>query len=167
MFLAAQHDSQPDPIMPGFLTNGNIGTHTSLTYENYIADENYTLEHIAPQVRGLWPGDLYDDPHTVHRFGNLILMPIRENSILNNRPWIEKKILFSALSAQLPADRDREINKIIHNLNPSTVEKIRNARYMPTLDALARVDNWDLDIINKRTDQILSRGYDRLMRWLV
>jgi len=166
ILLAAQHDSAPDPNNEGFLVNGVDGVHPSLNFENYNSDSNYTLEHIAPQNRGLWHQDLYADPVTIHTLGNLILMPIVENSILNNRPWDQKRALFKALCMSTPADREAEINRIVNNLTPSAVEKLRNARYMPTLDTLSRVGDWNLEIINKRTEQLLARSYEKLIKWL-
>ena len=163
ILLAAQHDSQPDPNRPGFLTNGVRGVHSSFTYENYTSDVNHTLEHIAPQQRGEWHQDLYDDPNSVHLLGNLILLPIVENSILNNRPWHQKRAIFKALCMSLPNQREVEINRIISNLKPSAIEKIKNARYMPTLDTLSRVEDWNLEFINTRTQELLSRAYDNLI----
>jgi hypothetical protein len=93
-------------------------------------------------------------------------MPIVENSILNNRPWDQKKAIFKALCMSLPANREAEINLIVNNLTPSAAEKIRAARYMPTLDALSKVNDWNLEIINKRTEQLLSRAFDKLIKWL-
>jgi len=166
LLLAAQHDSAPDPAREGFLVNGVEGVHLSLNFENYVSESNYTLEHIAPQNRGPWHADLYSDPITIHTLGNLILMPIVENSILNNRPWDQKKAIFKALCMTLPADREAKINLIVDNLTPSAAEKIRNARYMPTLDALSKVNDWNLEIINKRTEQLLSRAFEKLIKWL-
>ncbi len=166
LLLAAQHDSAPDPNNEGFLVNGVEGVHVSLNFENYISESNYTLEHIAPQNRGSWHEDLYSDPITIHTLGNLILMPVVENSILNNRPWAQKKAIFKALCMSIPADREAEINLIVKNLTPSAVEKIRNARYMPTLDALSKVRDWNLEVINTRTEQLLSRAYEKLIKWL-
>jgi hypothetical protein len=166
LLLAAQHDSAPDPLRDGFLVNGVEGFHLSLNYENYISESNFTLEHIAPQHRGSWHGDLYSDPYTIHTLGNLILMPTVENSILNNRPWDQKKAIFKALCMSIPADREAEISLIVDNLTPSAAEKIRNARYMPTLDALSKVNDWNLETINKRTEQLLTRAYEKLIKWL-
>ncbi len=166
LLLAAQHDSAPDPVREGFLVSGVEGVHLSLNFENYVSESNYTLEHIAPQIRGPWHADLYSDPSTIHTLGNLILMPIVENSILNNRPWDQKKAIFKALCMSLPANREAEINLIVNNLTPSAAEKIRAARYMPTLDALSKVNDWNLEIINKRTEQLLSRAFDKLIKWL-
>jgi len=166
ILLASQHDSAPDPINSGFLVDGVEGVHNSLNYDNYISEANYTLEHIAPQNRGSWHQDLYSDPNTVHTLGNLILLPTVENSILNNRPWEQKRAIFRALCMTLPSDRESEINKVVNNLTLSAVEKIRNARYTPTLDALARVNDWDLEVINKRTVQLLDRAYEKLIKWI-
>lgn len=166
ILLAAQHDSQPDPNQPGFLIDGVNGTHVSFNYENYISDANHTLEHIAPQQRGPWPQNLYEDPNVVHLLGNLILLPFAENSILNNRPWAQKRGIYKALCMKLPLERQQAISNIVDNLKPSAIETINNARYMPTLDTISRVDDWNLEIINRRTYQILDRAYEKLIFWL-
>jgi hypothetical protein len=37
---------------------------------------------------------------------------------------------------------------------------------MPTLDALSKVNDWNLETINKRTEQLLTRAYEKLIKWL-
>ena len=166
ILLAAQHDSAPDTTNHGFLVNGTNNVHPCLNYSNYISSDNYTIEHIAPQTRGSWHQELYEDPCMIHTLGNLILLPTVENSILNNRSWDQKKTIFKALSRKTVSEREVEISRITPPLNADTKQKISNAVYMPTLDTLSEVDDWNLNIINNRTKQLLDRAYEKLITWL-
>jgi len=166
ILLAAQHDSAPDATNHGFLVNGTNNVHPCLNYSNYISIDNYTIEHIAPQTRGGWHQELYEDPTTIHTLGNLVLLPSVENSILNNRSWEQKRTIFKALSRKTVTEREVEISRITPPLNTETKQKISRAVYMPTLDTLAGVSDWNLDIIDKRTKQLLDRAYEKLITWL-
>ena len=166
LLLAAQHDSTPDPSSPGMILSGNKGIHDCFNYDSYMSDSNYTVEHIAPQSNnGRWRTDLYDNSY-INILGNLILLPTIENSILNNRSWDQKKIIYSALSRLTPHERKKEINTIIPPLNNESRTSIENASYMPTLDAISRVNDWNMQIVRSRTDQLLNRSFERLLRWL-
>jgi hypothetical protein len=166
ILLAAQHDSAPDGVNHGFLVNGTNNVHPCLNYSNYISVDNYTIEHIAPQTRGGWNQELYEDPTTIHTLGNLVLLPSVENSILNNRSWEQKRTIFKALSRKTVTDREAEISRITPPLNSETKQKISSAVYMPTLDTLSGVADWNLEIIEKRTKQLLDRAYEKLITWL-
>ena len=110
--------------------------------------------------------ELYEEPTTIHTLGNLVLLPSVENSILNNRSWEQKRTIFKALSRKTVTEREVEISRITPPLNTETKQKISRAVYMPTLDTLAGVSDWNLDIIDKRTKQLLDRAYEKLITWL-
>jgi len=117
-----------------------------------------------------WDTRLYDDLELVQRLGNLVLVPADANSSLGARPWKEKSILYSALGAKTKHDaesilRAAETKGIV--FAKSTTELVDMSAYMPQLASLGLyADEWNPDIVEKRTKRILDLAWDHIFRWL-
>jgi hypothetical protein len=167
LLLAAQHDSIVDRTSPGMVVSGVTNVSPSFTLVNYKSEENYTLEHIAPQSGIRWDPVLYENIRTINTLGNLVLMPRLENQLLSNRSWDQKRIIFSALSRQSHAEREQVLNTLGALITPAARERIINSIYMAPLDSISLVQgDWNLDIIGFRSVRILERSFAKIGRWL-
>jgi len=167
LLLAAQHDSIVDRTSPGMVVSGVTNVSPSFTLANYKSEENYTLEHIAPQSGIRWDPVLYENIRTINTLGNLVLMPRLENQLLSNRSWDQKRIIFSALSRQSHAEREEVLNSLGALITTNARERIINSIYMAPLDSISLVQgDWNLDIIGSRSVRILERAFAKIGRWL-
>src|SRR3954451_10031901 len=104
LLLLASHHAIPDGST-GFTKDGALSDSTDmLRAERWNADDRLqTIEHVAPQkpdqAKAPWAKDLYTDLGFIHRLGNLVLLPVEENSWISNRPCAEKRAIYEALSA--------------------------------------------------------------------
>ena len=167
LLLAAQHDSIVDRACPGMVVSGVNNVSPSFTLANYKSEENYTLEHIAPQSGIRWDPILYENIRTINTLGNLVLMPRLENQLLSNRSWDQKRIIFSALSRQSHTEREQVLHSLGTLITPNARERIMNSIYMAPLDSISLVrGDWNLDIIGSRSVRILERAFAKIGLWL-
>ncbi len=98
LLLAATHNSAVDKAEPGLTVAGKEGLLPMLEFKYWRDDSSQTVEHIAPvtQSEG-WEGELYEDGDTIHRLGNLTLLPRSENSSLSNGSWERKRLIYKVL----------------------------------------------------------------------
>jgi hypothetical protein len=132
-----------------------------------------TIEHVAPQKpsndRG-WNTDLYDDPETIDRIGNLTLLPVVENSSAGNRSWHLKRLMFQALSAATVEEAekllaDAEAQEL--RLGSGAQEIVKQSRYLPLVAAVGqRDDDWTADFVAERSRRLCSLAWDSLAPWL-
>jgi hypothetical protein len=171
ILLAAYHDTVIDPSCPGLIMPGKDACAPCLTFDGWRDDKHLNLEHVAPQTESVgWSPDLYKDPETVHRIGNLVLVPTAPNSSLGARPWTQKRVLYSALGAA-----SREAAKQIlddaetHGITfgTSTEELVGLSKHMPHLAALGeKIGDWDVAFVAERSRRLLELAWRRLRPWL-
>ena len=131
----------------------------------------FTVEHIAPQrLVGGWANNIYEDPDTVHRLGNLLLLPQEENSLLANRSWNHKRVMYELLSS---ADEDEfeaakgKCGKLGLNLSKQADEIFENASYLGMCRSVAaKTTDWDKAFIEARSTRIAELAWDRISSWL-
>ena len=169
--LAAYHDTVVDPESLGLMMKGKKGSASCLTYGGWRDEIHLSLEHVAPQAAALeWPDELYKDKETVHRLGNLVLLPRDANSSVGSRPWPQKRILYSALSAPSKEEARSILDDAAENgitFAASTEELVDLSKHMPHLAALSsRTQPWDLAFIEARSRRLLELVWARLRPWL-
>ncbi len=171
ILLAAYHDSVADDDTPGLIKKGRPAVSPCLTYNGFTDQRNLTLEHIAPQEPSSdWDSKIYENRELVHRIGNLVLAPRIENSMVSNRAWPAKRVLYKALGAASHADAKKVLLDSAKDgieFGDSTQAIIDRASHLPHLSALGeRADTWSNDFLEERSKRLLSLAWDELYAWL-
>ncbi|RII28690.1 MAG: DUF262 domain-containing protein [Geobacter sp.] len=175
ILLAASHDSCLDADNLGLLKQGREGILPTLNYSEWekLKKEDYTVEHIAPQTplaNSDWDRALYEEKETVDMIGNLTLLPRSENSIVGNRNWADKKLMYEICSADTQDDFDRyllEARTMGIELPQATIEKLKGSKYLAHVKAISKLnDNWNKDFVMQRSKRLLELAWDRIIPWL-
>lgn len=168
MLLAAYHDSVEDPQTPGLITTGKIAVSPCLTFNGFDDERHLTLEHIAPQQRSDgWDAEIWNEKERINTLGNLVLAPHVENASLSNRSWAEKKVLYSALSAQSQTDAENILHQSGINFGVSTQQIASESHHLHHLAAVAQYpQDWSVEFIQARSERLYGLAYDRLWKWL-
>lgn len=173
--LLAFHDTQPDENNKGLIMKGREGSSDYLKLEMWISDDLRTIEHIAPQSNnsGIWDQDLYD-PHepAYQSLGNLTLLPQDLNSSAGNKGWAEKLLYYKSVSVNnilVMEQIQNEANQLGIVLNPDTIQLLQEVSYHDHMGALLKLstnDAWNKELVDKRTESMLSIIWDRISTWL-
>jgi hypothetical protein len=171
LIFCASDDSMPDPANKGLIVPGRKGVSPMLTLERWQEGDYFTVEHIAPQsVTTGWAADIYEDPDTVHVLGNLTLLPDSENTVIANKPWAHKRMMYSLLSAETQAEFDKvaaELGKVGLTLSKTAEEVMKNAKYLGLCKSVAAYDKeWNKAIIEQRSERLAGLAWDRVHPWL-
>lgn len=173
LLLAAYKDAIADPNAPGLITKGKPSVSHCFTYEGFKDENHLTLEHIAPQENsgGTWDTEIYSDKETIHRIGNLVLVPQVANSSFSDRPWNQKRVLYKVLGAgSYEAAKqildDAKLEGI--GFGASTNALLETSKHLPQLAALGDLsDKWTPEFIESRSKRILTLAYQELYSWLL
>lgn len=149
----------------GLLEEVRDGAHTPLIAGGTWRQDDYaTIEHIIPQSK--YP-ELGCEKEALDRLGNLTLVPRKANSILGDRPWMEKKAIFRALSAEtndeLLAAKD----------GPGFPLDLRESdhlqeRHLPMTKAVAKIERFEkIEDFEERGKNLAELAWKRLaVEWL-
>lgn len=142
-----------------------------LTYKMWKSESVETVEHIAPvNPKGKWDKQIYiKDRSFVDSIGNLTLLPGKENSVLGNRPWAHKKILMKAFAQEDEAGVTEVLDEAAKvGLVPAKQAKalIRDNYQLPLAESISRADEWNVDTIQKRGENIGQLAWDEISTWL-
>lgn len=171
VLLAAAHDSAVDKAEPGLTVAGKQDLLPMLNFKRWRDEASQTVEHIAPatQADG-WDEKLFEDAETIHRLGNLTLLPQSENSSLSNGPWDRKRLIYKILSAETADELDPLLNNAKAqgvDIGKGTAELLADSKHLPMVKAVASVDGpWTLDLVDKRSSRIAELAWDRISPWL-
>jgi len=171
VLLAAAHDSAVDKSEPGLTVAGKQDLLPMLNFKRWIDEASQTVEHVAPttQADG-WDEELYEDGETIHRLGNLTLLPQRENSSLSNGSWERKRLSYKILSAETADELDPLLKQATAQgieIGGSTTDLLANSKHLPMVKAVASVGGaWTLDLVDKRSNRIAELAWDRIAPWL-
>ena len=171
LIFCASDNALPDPQSKGLIIRGREGL-APLLNQNVWADDSYfTVEHIAPQSTSAgWSNDIYEVPETVHVLGNLTLLPQAENSVVANKPWAHKRLMYRSLSAETPAQFDESVKAMAAvglNLSKNATDILGRAKFLGLCKSLAIYDQeWAKLIIDERSKRIASLAWERLSPWL-
>lgn len=166
LLLSAYHDTTPDVNVPGLVVQSKGNVFPLLRLSEWLNDNWESVEHVAPRTRtDEWNSLLYDDrSNAIDCIGNLVLLPLRTNSCLNNRKWEEKRIIYQALSEKTSIGAENILKKAAFNTDTAVI--LAMAQHNVQLESLTNVGSWDLDLIEARARCLLKHAWDRLFSWL-
>ena len=160
--LLAAHD-QSAVTASGGLIQGRPNLHPYLTVKQFNGEEMAAIEHIAPQTRSNnWSHEIYDAGY-LHRIGNLTLTSQKLNSSFGARSWEEKRVLYDALSQQVPDDARQTFDAAFANgitFAEQTEELMAEYKYTPILESLSKFKDWNKTSCEDRGINILERTWD-------
>ena len=174
VLFAAANNARADLDRPGMLkTEGVIASDEIrfLSYAMWNGQRYATLEHVAPEAENSqgWNPSIYERASTRHTVGNLVLLPERENSSIGNAPWDKKKSFYRALVAKTETERENAMNLAQEQgltFGNRTLSLIRNQDRLHMLDPIADVEDWTVELIEQRTENLLSLAWDQIAPWL-
>lgn len=172
LLFVASHDTAPDEDVPGLIVAGRQGAYPMLSRSQWRHEANLTVEHIAPNSnnRAGWPRNIYNDQRTIHRLGNLVLMPKAENNAIGNRPWDQKRILYRMFSARTARQAQRAMQAARafgFNVDKTAQELAANSLQLPMCEAIAEYDGaWDEAFVGVRSQRLAELAWDRMCVWL-
>lgn len=170
ILLVSTHNTYYDPKVPGLHIAARSGELEMLSLEQW--QNNFTVEHIAPKSKLAegWNAGLYDDPALVHQIGNLTLLPPIENSVVGNKSWNHKRLLYQVLSAPTEGELNKKLEEaktIGLKFTDKTTDLLKNAPQLPHVKIISTLDQpWSEDFIRMRSERILELVWERLASWL-
>jgi hypothetical protein len=180
ILILTSHDTILDSTSPGLLIESASGYQRYATQEHWLAKELKSVEHIAPQTPGLnkdvvtnWDAKLYEESSLFDTIGNLVLMPLPLNISASNSVWSTKWIYYNYLALGAPDLRDDFENTVQSSfsitLDRNILKSLKSAKYaghMNHIVAVGREGTWSADLVERRTDRVLSILHKRLLEWL-
>ena len=157
--LGAYHDSLATTRC--FMKSGAEGSSPTLILDWYNA--GLTVEHIAPQARNSADssidGDLYGS-NGFQKMGNLTLLPEKENVILGNKGWEEKKRYFKVMSDPDVEKRKEKTRKMDFR---AETKKLLSSRFVPFCADLGmcKSKRWDTALVEMRGRRLANRIWER------
>jgi uncharacterized protein with ParB-like and HNH nuclease domain len=172
LFVSA-HDTIEDYAERGLMKVGVEGVAPYLDLKHWMSEDLKTIEHIAPKKHSNnWDLNLYGDDEMFNSLGNLTLLPANVNSSMGNGNWQEKYLYYKHLSESDPAKlqelQSRSSNSNI-NLSKEAIEILKKAKYCSHIKPITAINEngvWDLALVNKRNERILSILWRRISGWL-
>lgn len=172
LLIVAMDDAALDQSSPGLIIRGTKNLAPTINAEAWTANNNYSVEHIAPQSHkpAGWLHEIYDDKDTCDRLGNLTLLSGELNSYLGKRSWQHKALLYKYFASQTPSEAEEiqaSFEKYGLNVTLNGTEILANMQYTPMCRAIASVENpWTTDLIERRSERLAELVYQRLIDWL-
>lgn len=168
MLLLSFESSSHDSSKPGHLCDGanSLGTYLDIA----VWDEFHTVEHVWPQNPENtkdWCSDLDSALH-LHSLGNLSILPPSENSILGNKGWDKKKIVFDILS-EPSLDGREAMSQQAHKNGILTANQVailvQRSKLHPHIDAIAHSVEWNRSYVEARALNLLERVWEQTELW--
>ncbi|MCY4227324.1 MAG: DUF262 domain-containing HNH endonuclease family protein [Gammaproteobacteria bacterium] len=176
LLFSATHHTLPDPSDPNLLTRDATAPSDNreyFTYANWKDKRYLTLEHVAPQAENTagWPSEIYRNSWLKDTLGNLVLLPTQENDSISDAPWSKKKIFYSVLIERNINQRNNLLQEAKNEglqFSPLTENIISSATTfrLSMLDGIETVDEWNADLIQRRSRRLASLAWDVLSPWL-
>ncbi|WP_284455269.1 DUF262 domain-containing protein [Alloalcanivorax xenomutans] len=171
VFLASMHHYQYSKEEKKMIKIRPDKKYAQITLESWRDPVNYTIEHIAPQSNkdGNWSSDIYFEPWIVHSIGNLALLPEKENVAAANYPWDKKRIFYKAFSSSTEDTLEQNIEKAKKegfNFKKSTEGLLKEGARVSSLEPILDIGNWSVDVIGKRSEEILDRAWGNIAPWV-
>jgi hypothetical protein len=174
--LATAHDTIADTANRGLMQIGRVGTAQYLSLNNWLSNDLKTIEHIAPQKNNNndWDENLYETQTKLFQsIGNLTLLPQDLNSSAGNRCWKEKLLYYKTIAETDPqklTDIETTANQSDIILEQNTIDLLKNCQYnnhIQSITMLNETDNWDKELVEKRTDRILKIVWEKISKWIL
>ena len=174
LLFASAHNARPDESHPGLLKKEGIISSSELRFLDHATWTGplyTTIEHIAPEsnANGGWHSRIYDRSSTRQLLGNLTLLPERENSGIGNAAWDKKRLFYRALVARTEVEREDAIMLAKQQgleFGNKTRVLINNQQRLHMLDPIVDIGDWTVDLIEARTQNVLSLAWDEIAPWL-
>ncbi|QQZ28834.1 DUF262 domain-containing protein [Thiothrix subterranea] len=170
LLIVAAHNSVEGKVKKHILTKEGRDNCNFLELSKWRDPLHKTVEHIAPQNgRGIWRDELYNDIDTVHTIGNLILLPELENAIIGNKPWLQKKLFFTAFSQEDKKEIAGIIEKAKNSpypLSKAAIRAIEDGKFMPLISSITDIEDWNIEIVTERGRNICHLAWHELSQWL-
>jgi hypothetical protein len=161
------HETIPDENNIFLAKKGMPGINSYLTPVHWVSKKLKTIEHIAPQSnKEGWDVNIYNED-SIHKVGNLTLLPIVINSSLSNRPWKEKIIYYRHLAETDPDKIEalkKDAEEINLDLDPKKIEILQSAQFNDHIRPLViNTENieWSNKTIDDRTESICKLFWER------
>lgn len=171
MVLAAHHGQTYSRTEPGLTQPARESAESDLlNLQAWTDDGRYvTLEHISPVQpkrdedvdQQLYVGDRHE------LLGNLAALPLDLNSMLSNRSWPVKRTVFSALAADDSDEAKEILERSGYEFAEETIELVADkSAVIPTLRPLLNVEDWNLELVERRTQHMLENVWAHASSWL-
>jgi uncharacterized protein YhbP (UPF0306 family) len=89
---------------------------------------------------------------------------------MSNKGWKEKQIYFKHLSENDPDKlvllAEEAENEGI-NLSNTTIALLQGVNYNAHISSIVAVNDWNADLVEKRTERILEIVWDRISGWVL
>ncbi len=172
--LISAHDTIPDPNNVGLIKVGASNANPYLKLENWQSTDLKEIEHIAPQ-KGMatgWDKALYDPATELfNSLGNLTLLPSKVNQSVGNKGWDEKLLYYKHLSEKDP-DKITELSikaqKTGIKLDANAINILLASSYGTHILPVLAVEgqDWNTNMVEDRTENILKIVWDKIITWL-
>ena len=174
LMFAAAHNAMAVQDRPGLSVKQGVIPTPELNFLNHgtwTGEKYTTLEHIAPDAPGSsdWDSGIYEHSDTRHTIGNLVMLPERENSSIGNAPWAKKKLFYRALMAKTQSERTESFELAKREgveFGNKTLHLIEQQDRLHMLDPIGEIEDWTVDMVRARTENILSLAWDEIAPWL-
>lgn len=178
MLMIAHHRTVQHSESSKYLKRVLPGADATETVSKYSWKEPQyeSIEHICPQNPTGRDKDRLSSQIT-DRLGNLTLLPQMENVTLSNKPWPQKKLIFTVFAAEDEETSEAAIEGAIDELAKSKEfdddqlntlrEKISAERCLPLPKTLTHYNEFGEDEIRERGKHLLGLAWDILaVEWL-
>jgi len=174
MILMAADGARPSETVPGTWTKDGARRDRGskfLSFSAWTAEDCKTVEHVAPLSRDDakkkgWEDSLYIDDR-MHRLGNLILLPAKENSSASNQNWEWKRTFYQAASSGNTMKLSEMIESATNvNIPDRTIKLLNEGAKLSLLEPLVSVKDWDDKLVDTRTRNIAKLCWDTVWPWL-
>ena len=174
--LIVAHDTIPSEANKGLIKIGRDGCSKYLSVEKWISGDLKTIEHIAPQSNknSMWDEALYDTTiETYQSLGNLTLLPQELNSSASNKGWKEKLLYYQSVAETDPdkiASLEQRAQELGITFNAdNTIRLLKDCNFNQHLSSISLMssdDNWNKELVDKRTDVMLDIIWCRVSKWI-
>jgi hypothetical protein len=182
--FVASHDAAPDLTVgnEGFFTNGMSNSANLFTCRAWHASEYAVIEHVATRDRpstinfpALFDGTIYPGNFSiVDKIGNLTLLSVQVNSSVYSE-WPDKVYYYWSLTTPSSTVAGRCGLALMRALGltripPGLPTLTAASNYLPHLAPLAYRGEqglkWDASFIDRRSEHICGRVFDKIDSWL-
>ena len=176
ILFVAGHDQEADESRPGLTEQGRPGTCPLLKRSVWDSLDYKSVEHIAPKITPgsgqNWDTKIYE-LNLVHQIGNLMLLPVELNTMVDNKDWSVKYLYYCHVGVRRQIELDGLTNSARNNgivLSKKAIKKLSNANHKCAVSPILKVGEtggvWNAEIIQKRSLQLQELAFDMLFSWL-
>jgi len=182
--FVASHDAAPDLTVgnEGLFTDGMPNSADFLNCKSWHSSDYEVIEHVATRDRpsSIKFDDYFDESiypgnkSVVDKLGNLTLLSVRVNSSVYSE-WPDKAFYYWNLTTPQSTVNSPTGTELMEALGLSTIPPslsvlTSTSNYLPHLAPLAYLGvkglKWDRSFIDKRSEHLCTRVFDKVDSWL-